>query len=146
MISLLALIIPFVLDRITKLTALAYLQEPITLMPCVTLRLIKNPGISWSMLASTSDIHFAIIPIMTCTIIIALSIITYKNWYQSKPLWGNFLVISGALSNVVDRFWYGGVIDFIELSYRGYSFPVFNIADCAIIIGGVFMFYYHWND
>ena len=45
------------------------------------------------------------------------------------------MVISGGLTNLVDRFVYGYVIDYIELLFMEY--PIFNIADCLISVGAV---------
>ncbi|MCD6149441.1 signal peptidase II [bacterium] len=43
------------------------------------------------------------------------------------------LILSGALSNLIDRLRYGCVIDFIDLKF----WPVFNLADAFITIGGI---------
>lgn len=45
-----------------------------------------------------------------------------------------FIVI-GAMSNIVDRLLYGGVIDFVNLKL----WPVFNLADCTIVIGVIWL-------
>lgn len=53
--------------------------------------------------------------------------------------WNVFLVVvvAGAVSNLIDRILLGCVVDFIAIG----SFPVFNIADCAITVGfSVFAF------
>ena len=54
------------------------------------------------------------------------------------------LIVGGAIGNLIDRafrtdngFLKGGVVDFIDLQW----WPVFNIADAAIVIGGVMMFW-----
>jgi len=57
------------------------------------------------------------------------------------------MIIGGAIGNLIDRFLYGQVIDFIHVDlYKGYIFgkyialwPIFNIADSAISIGVVIM-------
>ena len=49
--------------------------------------------------------------------------------------WGLFLVITGALANIIDRLINGYVIDFIYLHYNSFSWPAFNIADIYITIG-----------
>ncbi len=41
------------------------------------------------------------------------------------------LVSGGALGNLIDRLWHGGVLDFIDLGF----WPVFNLADSAIVVG-----------
>ena len=45
------------------------------------------------------------------------------------------LVLGGALGNVIDRLLIGKVIDFIQVYYQQWSWPIFNIADSAISIG-----------
>ncbi|MEQ9506808.1 MAG: signal peptidase II [Hyphomonas sp.] len=49
------------------------------------------------------------------------------------------LVIGGAFGNLIDRVWYGAVVDFIDAN--GLMFPwIFNIADAAISVGAVILF------
>jgi len=49
------------------------------------------------------------------------------------------LIFSGAISNFLDRIYLGCVIDFISIPIL--NFPIFNIADIAISIGGLIIFY-----
>ena len=58
---------------------------------------------------------------------------TYTRWKIDAIIWPYILVLGGAISNIVDRILYGGVIDFIELSCYGWSWPIFNIADMIIV-------------
>ena len=51
------------------------------------------------------------------------------------PAYGYSLVIGGALGNVIDRFRYGAVFDFIDFYVGDWHFPAFNMADSAITIG-----------
>lgn len=51
-------------------------------------------------------------------------------------LWvGILLVLSGAISNIIDRLHYGCVVDFIDLKI----WPVFNLADIYITIGAIIL-------
>jgi signal peptidase II len=45
------------------------------------------------------------------------------------------LIFAGALGNLYDRVSYGYVIDFIEVYYRTYRWPSFNVADSSITVG-----------
>jgi len=45
------------------------------------------------------------------------------------------LVLSGAIGNLVDRFRFGEVVDFLDFYLHSYHWPAFNVADSAICIG-----------
>jgi len=45
------------------------------------------------------------------------------------------LILGGAIGNVVDRLLHGYVVDFVQLHWRGWYFPAFNVADSAITVG-----------
>ncbi|MBC2594160.1 signal peptidase II [Ruficoccus amylovorans] len=45
------------------------------------------------------------------------------------------LLIGGIIGNMIDRFAYKHVVDFIDLHFGSYRYPSFNIADCGITIG-----------
>lgn len=44
-------------------------------------------------------------------------------------------ILGGAIGNVVDRVQHGYVVDFLDFHLRGWHFPAFNVADCAITVG-----------
>jgi signal peptidase II len=48
---------------------------------------------------------------------------------------GLALILGGALGNMLDRARIGSVIDFVHVSYKAWSFAVFNFADAAITMG-----------
>ncbi len=49
------------------------------------------------------------------------------------------LVLGGAIGNVWDRIAYGTVVDFLEVHIIHYHWPDFNVADSAIVIGGILL-------
>lgn len=52
---------------------------------------------------------------------------------SNQYAWG--LMTGGILGNIIDRFTYGHVIDFIDCYIGSYRWPTFNLADSAITIG-----------
>jgi signal peptidase II len=52
------------------------------------------------------------------------------------------LIVGGALGNLIDRIIYGSVVDFISVGW----FPVFNLADSAIVCGGILLVLWMFID
>jgi len=56
----------------------------------------------------------------------------YLPWFGSTPVVLTFgLVLGGTVGNLLDRFRFGYVTDFIDFSY----WPAFNVADSAVTVG-----------
>jgi len=126
----------FILDRLSKIYALQNLVEhDVILVPGCKLSLIFNTGISFSLFSSSSGmISWELTGIIA--IIVALLIVGWR--YYALTLLADVgfgLIIGGAVGNFVDRLAVGGVIDFIELYYGQWSWPTFNVADIAIVVG-----------
>ena len=51
------------------------------------------------------------------------------------------LIVGGAIGNVIDRWAYGAVFDFIQMKIGAWSWYVFNVADAAIVAGVVGLLY-----
>lgn len=122
-------------DRITKLLALTMGNKPIVVTDMITFELAFNRGISWGMFHSSSMITFWVLTLLISAIIIGLLGHTVMKWIHKEQIYGEIAVLSGAISNVIDRCVYGSVIDFVHISYGSWSWPIFNIADVAIVLG-----------
>ncbi|MBX7066303.1 MAG: signal peptidase II [Parachlamydiales bacterium] len=89
-----------------------------------SLNYVVNSGAAWGFFGGHAGLLFA----LRMGIIFALIFFVSKRF----PLW---LVVTGAIGNVIDYCLYGHVIDFIHFTFWGYSFPIFNVADSCITIG-----------
>jgi signal peptidase II len=49
------------------------------------------------------------------------------------------LILGGAIGNLIDRIFFGYVIDFIQVYYASWYWPAFNIADSAITVGATLL-------
>ncbi len=101
---------------------------------------IHNDGGAWGMLGGYTWL------LLSVTIVIMLVCIALLLKYGIKDklmFWAITLVLSGGVGNMIDRiFRNGNVIDFLHFEFFP-TFPVFNVADCAIVIGsGLLMLYF----
>ena len=98
--------------------------------------LVYNPGISYGIFSNGGEIQ-RIFLIVLSVIIIAYLIYWIRSSTSKFLSFGLCLIIGGALGNMVDRIIYGKVVDFISLHVFDYYWYVFNIADIAIVSGGL---------
>src|SRR5579863_239204 len=126
----------FIVDRVTKMMALAYCAEDVCrINSFLSFELVFNRGISWGILHSASDLVFVLVSLIIAMVTALLCWSAYYNYVCGVPIVAEMLIIAGSIFNLIDRVIYGGVIDFIVLSYGNVSWPVFNIADAAIVLG-----------
>jgi len=133
-----ALVIAF--DRVTKQWALTHSALATTYNPhptCISFDLVYNRGISWGLFHRPECSTFLLVNgvVITITALVALHALV---WFRAqRSIFGHVLIIAGSISNIMDRYWYGGVIDFIHLHYQEWSWAIFNIADVAIVVGAL---------
>lgn len=91
-----------------------------------------NTGVAWGMLAG----HLWLFIIVA--IVSAVFMVIYFRRTSNKELltrFGLVLTFAGMAGNLIDRLIYGYVRDFIDFVIFNYNFPIFNIADMAVVIG-----------
>jgi signal peptidase II len=77
------------------------------------------------------------------SLVVSLGILSYLIARRDALLplqrWALALIFAGAVGNMIDRFLYGYVIDFIHFRAGSFDFPVFNVADSCVVIGAGLM-------
>ena len=107
-------------------------------LPSIDVLLSYNKGISFSFLRLADDAQRW--PLVGLSLL-ACGLLAW--WLRRLPpgqpilATGLALIIGGALGNMLDRARIGAVIDFVHLSYRAWSFAIFNVADTAITLGAI---------
>ena len=127
-----------ILDQCSKLIADSLLQynEPVNLLPFMDLRKVYNPGAAFSFLSDASGWQRWFF--VGLTLVVSIILIVWLRRLpagQTRLALALSLILGGAAGNLVDRLVYGYVIDFIDLYYRSWHWPAFNVADSAITIG-----------
>ena len=131
-IFILILLVGF--DIVTKNLVFNYidLYDFIPILFFLELTHIHNFGVSFGFLSGIVSPW-----ILIFIGLLVVGFITYL-MFNSRDLlekWGLFIIISGALSNIIDRIINGYVIDFIYLHISNFYWPAFNFADIYISIG-----------
>ncbi|MDR2016366.1 MAG: signal peptidase II [Burkholderiales bacterium] len=133
---LLASVLVIVSDRLTKLWVYEtfYSGEVRPVTSFFSLILTFNTGAAFSFLAGAGGWQrpfFIVISVVACLAFLWLLLRGGSRWFSL----GLALIIGGALGNLWDRIALGRVIDFLLFHYQHWSYPAFNIADSAIVVG-----------
>ena len=100
----------------------------------VNFHLIWNKGFAFGFfqndLQSINNLYMIIMIILILFLFIYALTINKKIYYFSFSL-----IIGGAIGNLIDRFLYKAVLDFIDIHYMNYHWYVFNFADITITSG-----------
>jgi signal peptidase II len=96
----------------------------------------RNRGAAWGILQGQMWLFYVI----TIVVIIAIMYYLHKA-AKGKLLLGVSLalMLGGAIGNFIDRVLRKEVVDFIHTYIFSYNFPVFNIADSALVIGVILL-------
>ncbi len=134
-LGLLLYVIILVLDQIIKAWVESNLpfHQAVEILPFFSLYYTFNTGIAFSFLSFLS-------PTMLVGFTVLITLIMLFLWWFSRhdgllSSLGFGMILGGALGNIIDRAFYGHVIDYVLLHGFGYSFAVFNLADSALTLG-----------
>ncbi len=111
-------------------------QQPVLVMPMFNLRLIHNTGAAFSFLSDAGGWQRWFFTVLSLAISTVIGVWLWRLRDESRVLAGGLsMILGGAIGNVIDRIHLGYVVDFIDVYYQQWHWPVFNMADFAISIG-----------
>jgi len=139
---LLVSVVIVVLDLWTKSIATQNLTlyRPVELTSWLNMTLAHNYGAAFSFLSDAGGwqrwLLTGLATVVTGVLIIWLMRLPASDKLTAAAL---ALIIGGALGNVIDRTRHGYVVDFIDVYYRDWHWPAFNLADSAITCGVILL-------
>lgn len=132
-------LVVLVLDQVTKaiVEQSMALHQSIPVLPFLAITYARNTGAAFSLLAHAPSLFRVtlLVSVSVFAIVLVLRFVARTPATDRPTLLGLGAVLGGAVGNLIDRAWLGEVRDFVELHYREWSWPVFNVADAAICVG-----------
>lgn len=129
-----------VADQFTKWLIMVEVMQPprvIPVIPFINIVMAWNTGVSFSMLSDSGPMLLS-----GLAILVSLGLLVWLYRLADPiPGYGIALVIGGAIGNVIDRFRFGAVFDFIDFYVGDWHWPAFNLADSAITVGVVLLLF-----
>lgn len=132
-----------VIDQITKHFAIVNLKgsgSHIIVPNLLKFVYVENYGAAFGILK-----HRRIFFIIITFVVVAFITVFLFRYYQKLNIFmkiGSGLLLGGAVGNFIDRVRFGYVVDFISVRlFNRYEYPVFNIADTAIVIGTIIILF-----
>ena len=127
----------FVLDRVSKIIILNILENEgsvdIYINSFLSLYFVWNKGIGFGLFSFDKSFIYNGITLF----ILLINLIIVYLIIKSKDIRSYFflIILGGSLGNLFDRIYYSAVLDFIDISYKGYHWFIFNVADIFISVG-----------
>ncbi len=132
-------VIVVVLDQVSKLSVryfFEYGKSHNLLGDLLRLTYIENPGMAFGIQVG-GQMFFTLFAAIA-TVVVFIYILKARE--ERTPLrFALALILGGAIGNLIDRFLYGKVIDFIDIGLGNTRWYIFNIADSAVTIGMVIL-------
>ena len=138
MIKILIFIICLSLDLFTKFLIQNYLflNQSIKINQFFDVVYVQNYGVSFGILSGLVS-HWILIIIATLVVLLIIYLMQVSKKKSEKLAY--FIIIIGAISNILDRAMNTFVVDFISMHYRNLYWPAFNLADIYITIGVIML-------
>jgi signal peptidase II len=131
-------------DQATKHLALAQLTPgvPIPIFDgWLALTLVMNPGLAFGLLGGIPPAWRWVVAALSLAALLVLARVAFRVLPEGGRA-GRLaigLIFGGAVGNLIDRARFGAVVDFVDVHWRGYHWPAFNVADSAISVGVVLL-------
>lgn len=96
---------------------------------------VHNTGGAWSIFSNHS--YLFIIASIVAIVLLIKFMFGFKNNLRNSIAFAS--LFGGIFSNLADRLFLGYVRDFLDFKIFGYDYPIFNIADIAIVVGVILL-------
>jgi len=135
------LVVTFVFDQGSKAWAntLPLHERQVVVEGYWDWQLAKNPGAAFSSFVGGTGLQILLGVVAVIALIVIGVMASRTRDEQRLTRLGLAMVAGGALGNLVDRIRDGAVTDFIRWHWHEHDWPIFNVADAALLVGAVLL-------
>ena len=140
-IALFVSLVLILVDQIIKIWAFQSLSQigSVLVIPhLLRFTYVENFGAAFGILQQK---RWLLIGITVAVLAFLVWTLLSKKVTEKPMIWSFALIVAGGAGNLIDRVQRGFVVDYLDVSPL-FSFPVFNFADCCVVIGTALMIFY----
>jgi signal peptidase II len=137
-------------DQLSKAWVVQNLPEhvPVDVFPwlhsVLSFTRLTNTGVAFGLFPQFGDFFTVLAAVVIVAILFFYRTLEIEDWLMHLALG---LQIGGALGNLVDRIFRGSVVDFLDVNFWPlHEWPVFNLADSAIVVGVALLLLSTWRQ
>ncbi len=137
-------------DQFSKFWVVQNLPEQVPvdvfpwLHPVLSFTYLNNTGVAFGLFPQFGDFFTILAAVVVAAIIFFYRTLDSGDWLTQLALG---LQVGGALGNLADRLCRGSVVDFLDVNFWPLqAWPVFNLADSAIVVGVILLLFHTWQQ
>ncbi len=106
---------------------------------------VLNPGAAFSFLADAGGWQRHFFTTIAFTVSAVLAVVLWRGVAQKAEALAYALLLAGALGNGTDRIRIGAVVDYLDLYWRNWHWPAFNLADICVCVAALLLIRASWQ-
>lgn len=122
------------------------LYDSIPVVPGFNWVYVLNPGAAFSFLADAGGWQRHFFTAIACAVSIVLGVILWRGVASRLEAFAYALLIAGALGNGIDRVRIGAVVDYLDVYWRNWHWPAFNLADICVSTAALMLLLVAWRQ
>lgn len=122
------------------------LYDSIPVVPGFNWVYVLNPGAAFSFLADAGGWQRYFFTAIACLVSIVLGVLLWRGVASRLESFAYALLMAGALGNGIDRVRIGAVVDYLDVYWRNWHWPAFNLADICVSMAALVLLLVAWRQ
>ena len=136
------------IDQAVKYAVMRTMQlhESIPIVPGFNWVYVLNPGAAFSFLADAGGWQRYFFSVIAVVVSVVMLVVLWRGVASQLEALAYALLMAGALGNATDRVRIGAVVDYIDLYWRTWHWPAFNVADICVSVAALVLIVSAWQN